>query len=129
MRQLAQKSCSWPWLKLTSNEKHFGDITNPRPTRSGIFLRCMKLAIYRFGVVLFIAVLLPRAMPGGQHEMKRALSVSEYSALRGGDFQGIRVYRSDEDWEAAQMVPGHRFLARLVLHGSAESQRYGSRRW
>jgi hypothetical protein len=25
-----------------------------------------------------------------------------YSALRGGDFQGIKVYRSDEDLEAAQ---------------------------
>ena len=32
----------------------------------------MKLAIYRFGVVLFIAVLFPRALPAGQNEMKRA---------------------------------------------------------
>ena len=32
----------------------------------------MKLAIYRFGVVLFIAVLFPRAPSAGQHEMKRA---------------------------------------------------------
>src|SRR4030088_209377 len=31
-----------------------------------------------------------------------ALSVSEYSAFRGGDFQGIKVYRSDEYLEAAQ---------------------------
>jgi hypothetical protein len=33
---------------------------------------------------------------------REALSVSEYSAFRGGDFQGIKVYRSDEDLEAAQ---------------------------
>ncbi|HEV1995278.1 MAG TPA: hypothetical protein VGR03_13190 [Candidatus Acidoferrum sp.] len=33
---------------------------------------------------------------------ERALSVSEYSTLRGVDFQGISVYRSDEDLEAAQ---------------------------
>src|ERR1700676_1381175 len=85
MRQLARKVALRPWSKLTIYEKNFGDITNPRPARSGIFLRCMKLAIYRFGVVLFIAVLLPRAMPGGKHEMKRALSVSEYSALRARD--------------------------------------------
>jgi hypothetical protein len=62
---------------LTSNEKHFGDITNPGPARSWIFLTCMKLAIYRFGVVLFIAVLLPRALPAGQHEMKRAALSSD----------------------------------------------------
>jgi thiol-disulfide isomerase/thioredoxin len=30
----------------------------------------MKLAIYRFELFLFIALLLPRAMPAGQHEMK-----------------------------------------------------------
>src|ERR1700730_14771641 len=73
MRQLAQKSCSWPWLKLTSNEKHFGDITNPGSARSGIFLRCMKLAIYRFGLFLFIAVLLPRTLPGGPHDVTSAV--------------------------------------------------------
>ena len=40
---------------------------------SEIFLTCMKLAIYRVGVVvLFIAVLFPRAVPAGQHEMNRA---------------------------------------------------------
>ena len=32
----------------------------------------MRLAIYRVGVILFIAVLFPRAVPAGQHEMKRA---------------------------------------------------------
>jgi thiol-disulfide isomerase/thioredoxin len=32
----------------------------------------MKLAIYGVGVVLFIAVLFPRAVQAGQHEMKRA---------------------------------------------------------
>jgi thiol-disulfide isomerase/thioredoxin len=32
----------------------------------------MKLAIYRVGVVLFIAVLFPRAVPAAQREMKRA---------------------------------------------------------
>jgi thiol-disulfide isomerase/thioredoxin len=37
----------------------------------------MKLTIYRFGVVLFISVLLPRAMPTGQHEMKRAALSSD----------------------------------------------------
>ena len=37
----------------------------------------MKLAIYRFGVVLFIAVLLPRAMPAGQHEIKRAAPTTD----------------------------------------------------
>ena len=40
---------------------------------SEIFLTRMKLAIYRVAVVvLFIAVLFPRAVPAGQHEMKRA---------------------------------------------------------
>jgi thiol-disulfide isomerase/thioredoxin len=39
---------------------------------SEIFLRCMKLAIYRFGLVLLIAVLLPRVLPAAQREMKRA---------------------------------------------------------
>src|ERR1700730_9140742 len=77
MRQLARKVALRPWSKLTIYEKNFGDITNPRPARSGIFLRCMKLAIYRFGVVLFIAVLLPRAMPAGQHEIKRAAPTTD----------------------------------------------------
>src|ERR1700688_443899 len=39
---------------------------------SEIFLTRMKLAIYRVEVVLFIAVLFPRAVPAGQNEMKRA---------------------------------------------------------
>jgi thiol-disulfide isomerase/thioredoxin len=39
---------------------------------SEIFLTCMKLVIYRFGLFLFIAVLFPRAVPCGQHEMKTA---------------------------------------------------------
>src|ERR1700691_4133834 len=32
------------------------------------------------------------------------LSVSEYSALSGGDFQGIGVFRSDGDWAAQERV-------------------------
>src|ERR1700732_4948265 len=39
---------------------------------SEICLTCMKLVIYRFGLFLFIAVLFPRAVPCGEHEMKRA---------------------------------------------------------
>jgi thiol-disulfide isomerase/thioredoxin len=34
----------------------------------------MKLPIYRFGLVLFMAVLLPRVMQGGRHEMTSAVS-------------------------------------------------------
>ena len=56
-----------------NRQRHLGDIANSRPAGSGVFLTFMKLAIYRVGVVvLFIAVLFPRAVPAGQHEMKRA---------------------------------------------------------
>jgi len=34
--------------------------------------------------------------------MEAALSVSEYSALRGKDSQSVKIYRSDEHLEAAQ---------------------------
>ena len=57
---------------MTFYERHFGDLTNPRLARSGIFLRGMKLAIYRFGLFLFIAVLIPRALPGGRQEVTSA---------------------------------------------------------
>jgi thiol-disulfide isomerase/thioredoxin len=55
-------------VKVDINEKHFGDITNPGPAKSGIFLRRMKLAIYRLGLFLIIAVLLPRVLPSGQEQ-------------------------------------------------------------
>jgi hypothetical protein len=42
----------------------------------------------------------------------RSLLVSEYSAL-GGGFQGIRVYRSDEDLEAAQGTGSSAAIHRL----------------
>jgi thiol-disulfide isomerase/thioredoxin len=58
-------------VKVDINEKHFGDITNTGPAKSGIFLRCMKLAIHRFGLLLVIAVLLPRAMPRGQQQAQQ----------------------------------------------------------
>ena len=49
---------------------------------SEIFLTRMKLAIYRVAVVvLFIAVLFPRAVPAGQHQMNRA-ALSTDSALQ-----------------------------------------------
>jgi thiol-disulfide isomerase/thioredoxin len=35
---------------------------------SEIFLRYMKLAIYRFGLLFFMAVLLPRVVPGVRHQ-------------------------------------------------------------
>src|ERR1700674_4310755 len=35
---------------------------------SEIFLTHMKLAIYRCGLLLFMAVLLPRVVPGGRYE-------------------------------------------------------------
>jgi thiol-disulfide isomerase/thioredoxin len=37
----------------------------------------MKLAIYRFGLFLVIAVLIPRAMLAGQHEMKRTVLTTD----------------------------------------------------
>ena len=55
-----------------NRQRHLGDIAKSRPTGSGVFLTRMKLAIYRVEVVLFIAVLFPRAVPAGQDEMKRA---------------------------------------------------------
>jgi hypothetical protein len=49
---------------------------------------------------------------------REALSVSEYSALRGGDFQGIKVYRSNEDLEAAQVqVPALPFIVSMSPPG------------
>jgi thiol-disulfide isomerase/thioredoxin len=40
---------------------------------SGVFFTCMKLAIYRFGLFLFITVLLPGALPGGPHDVTSAV--------------------------------------------------------
>ena len=48
-------------------EEHFGDLL--KLPMSEIFLRCMK-ATYRFGLFLFFAVLSPRALPGGRHELR-----------------------------------------------------------
>ena len=45
---------------------------------SEIFLTCMKMAIYRFGLFFFIAVLLPRALPGGQEQQQRGEAVIRF---------------------------------------------------
>ena len=45
-----------------------GEITNSAPAMSRIFLTYMKITIYRFGLLLFVAVLSPRVVPGGRHE-------------------------------------------------------------
>jgi thiol-disulfide isomerase/thioredoxin len=45
---------------------------------SEIFLTCMKMAIYRFGLFLFIAVLLPRALPGGQEQQQQGEAVIRF---------------------------------------------------
>ena len=51
----------------------------------------MKLAIYRFGLFLFIAVLLPRAMPAGQREIKRAALTTD------GDNPALQSKTEEQD--------------------------------
>ena len=67
----AFKAVRGKWLKLLTGKIDIRIIEN-----------YAKVYVFRFSV-----------------KWRGALSVSEYSALRGGDFQGIRVYRSDVFWE------------------------------
>ena len=57
----------------------------------------MKLAIYRFGLFLFIAVLLPRALPGGRHEMTSAVLRRNERLNTDGDNPVLQTKAEEQD--------------------------------
>ena len=65
----------------------------------------MKLAIYRVGVVvLFTAVLFPRAVPAGQHERKRAALSTDSALQTKGQEQNQTQAREHGQEQGGQMV-------------------------
>jgi len=66
----------------------------------------MRLAIYRFRLFLFIAVLLPRVMPAGQHEMKRAALTTD------GDHAVLQTKTQEQ---TQTQVPAHRQDGEAVI--------------
>ena len=77
---------------------HFGDITNPGAANERVFLTCMKLPIYRFGLFLFIAVLLARALPfGGRHEVTSAVLIRNETLDIRGDNLALQTKAEEQD--------------------------------
>ena len=66
-------------------------------TSHEIFFISMKLAIYRFGLFLFIAVLLPRASPGGRHEATGAVLTRNETLDIRGDNLALQTKAEEQD--------------------------------
>jgi thiol-disulfide isomerase/thioredoxin len=69
---------------------------------SKIFLTCMKLAIYRLGLFLFIAVLLPRVLPGGRQEVTSAVLRRNETLDIHGDNPVLQTMAQEQDQAQSQ---------------------------
>jgi hypothetical protein len=82
-------------------------------TSHEIFFISMKLAIYRFGLFLFIAVLLPRALPGGLHEMTSAVLRRSEPLRADGDNPVPQNHEQDQKPRQDQQQ-GERMVVRFI---------------
>ena len=114
MKQLCGKVALAPWIKLTSYEKHLGDITNPGAANERVFLTCMKLPIYRFDLLLFIAVLLPRAVPGGRHEVARAVLIRNEFLSTHGDNLVVQTAQEQDQTQQQEQQQGEQAVIRFI---------------
>jgi thiol-disulfide isomerase/thioredoxin len=73
----------------------------------------MKLAIYRFGLFFFIAVLLPRALPGGRHQVTSAVLGRNEPLNIDGDNLVLQTEAQDQT-QPQEQQQGERAVIRFI---------------
>ena len=76
----------------------------------------MKLAIYGFGLFLFIAFLLPRALPGGRHQVTSAVLKKNETLDTPGDNQVLQTKGREQDQtqRQEQQQQGEQMVIRFI---------------
>ncbi len=74
----------------------------------------MKLAVCRFGLFFFIAVLLPSALPGGRHQVTSAVLRWNEPLSADGDNQVLQTKAQEQDQTQPQEQQGEQVVIQFI---------------